>query len=336
VLSTRCQAAPRATQAFAETTNGGSGSLSLQSSRARKRLGTPLHIGAGAAWSMALSADSKTIAVGYADGTVSLWDGERGQGRRLRGRQDGVTSVAFDADGKTLASGSGTGTVLLWNVTDGTSLGRLPGRVYATAFTADGKTLAFAGDDGTVRFWDVAGRRERGTVFHGAVGAVESLAYDADGKLLAAGNSGAAAGADRLTFWDVAAGESRRLVGGQDGPVSSLAFSRDGKTLAVGGNDATVTLWDVTARKPLGKPLRSEGESLEALAFTPDDKRLVAAASTLGGGANIVVWDGILWTEDYNALRNRVCGIVGRKFTQREWADFRPGGRYLATCPEVT
>ena len=32
-LDTRRQAAPRATQAFAETTNGGFGSLSLQSSR---------------------------------------------------------------------------------------------------------------------------------------------------------------------------------------------------------------------------------------------------------------------------------------------------------------
>jgi WD40 repeat protein len=290
----------------------------------RRRLGTRMKVGRGDVWSMALSPDRQTIAIGGADGTVSL-RGRDGRGTRLLGRHpDGVIGIGFSADGKTLASESGEGSLRLWDAAGGTSLGRLPGRVRATAFTPDGQTLAYSGDDGTTRLWDIAERRSRGMLFRGAVGGAEALAFNQAGNLLASSDS------DGLSLFDVGSGESHRLLG-QDGPVWSLAFSRDGKTLAVGGNDAT-RLWDVAGRKPLGQPLRNKGTDVNTLAFTSDDKRLVAAGSTLGGGANVLVWDGALWAHDADVLQARICGIVNRDFTRNEWADFRPGERYQAIC----
>lgn len=72
-------------------------------------------------------------------------------------------------------------------------------------------------------------------------GAVFSVAFSPDGKILA---SGRLDGTVRLS--DVA---TRRQLGspltGPTGTVNSVAFSPDGKTLAAGSSDGTVRLWDV-------------------------------------------------------------------------------------------
>ena len=68
--------------------------------------------------SVAFSPDGKTIASGYRDDTICLWDVNTGQNiQTLKGHTYWVESVAFSPEGKTLASGSSDGTVLLWNIT---------------------------------------------------------------------------------------------------------------------------------------------------------------------------------------------------------------------------
>ena len=68
--------------------------------------------------SVAFSPDGSTLAAGFQDGTVMLWDAEtRKRVATLEGHTANIRSLAFFPDGKTLASGSRDGTVLLWDLT---------------------------------------------------------------------------------------------------------------------------------------------------------------------------------------------------------------------------
>jgi WD40 repeat protein len=71
----------------------------------------------GRAYSLAFSADGRTIASGHWDGMVCLW--EVASGKRIccfDGHLARVFSVAFSPDGRTLSSGSEDATVLIWDL----------------------------------------------------------------------------------------------------------------------------------------------------------------------------------------------------------------------------
>jgi WD40 repeat protein len=108
--------------------------------------------------------------------------------------------------------------------------------------------------------------------------AVESLAFTADGKQLAAGcaqGQGSGAGVPAaVKLWDVTTRrEGLTLQEGERGNLTSLAFTADGKTLAGGSRLAgTVRLWDVATghERAWWHHLGVVG----ALAFTGDGKTL--------------------------------------------------------------
>ena len=81
--------------------------------RVRRRLAT-------GAFSSALSADGRRIALGRTDGRVTLLDVRTGKRRRLAGRHDGmVQDLAFSADGRTLVTVGDDGRGLVWDLRRG-------------------------------------------------------------------------------------------------------------------------------------------------------------------------------------------------------------------------
>jgi WD40 repeat protein len=123
---------------------------------------------------------------------------------------------------------------------------------------------------------------------------VDSLAFSADGKTLAAAvrdvslarlalsllsiSSSVPAGYQEGTvkLWDVATGAERSFPA-RGGWGNCVAFSPDGNTLAAAGRD--VRLWDLGGGKPRGRVL-FEGRHdtrFSAVAFSPDGKSLAAA-----------------------------------------------------------
>jgi len=76
------------------------------------------------AQALALSPDSRLLAIGLNNGEIVVWDAYVGRRLEFNGHFMSITALAFSADGRTLASGSEDSTVLLWDLTD-----KVPARV---------------------------------------------------------------------------------------------------------------------------------------------------------------------------------------------------------------
>ncbi|KAF7133693.1 hypothetical protein CNMCM5793_004991, partial [Aspergillus hiratsukae] len=68
---------------------------------------------------------------------------------------------------------------------------------------------------------------------------VESVAFSADGQLLASGSWD-----NTIKLWDPSTGVLKHTLEGHSDPVYSVAFAADGRLLASGSNDNTIKLWD--------------------------------------------------------------------------------------------
>lgn len=227
--------------------------------------------------------ESTLVLTGAADG-VRLWSLERSEVlRTLEGPGRAVTSVAM---GPTLAAAGGDdGAINVWTTKDGAIVRRLEGvkgGVLAVALTEGGETprLVASGQDGVLKLWEVReGRPLRGPPTHR--GAVEALAWSADGKRLASG------GTDKLLLvWD---SESNRVVTlkGNDQPIQSVAFSPDGSLVASGAIDGKIRVWDLSKDEEKPVPVVCPAiESTRGLVFV-DGKRLAA----IYDGRSAILWD---------------------------------------------
>jgi WD40 repeat protein/tetratricopeptide (TPR) repeat protein len=215
-----------------------------------------------------------------APGAISVLDGATGRRRATLFRPATPTAVALSPDGRLLAAGCS----------------RLDGA---------GRSRA------EVSLWDVATGRELRTM--PAFGpAVYSLAFSADGQLLAAGSEGgqdlsetvATRTGGQVKVWDTAAGLERADFTTSD-RVYALAFSPDGRHLAAGSAlfrpapgiiegtmpvalpiRGEVRVWDVAANREQ-TTLQRHRAGVCALAFSPDGQTLAA-----GGLDNAIsLWD---------------------------------------------
>ncbi len=260
--------------------------------------------------------------LGLNGGAVGLW--EVSTGKLVRelpaGSESQVYSLACSpTDPRLIAVGHGAGIgvsyVSLWDIVTGTELARLPGATDLPTFDA----------------WDYP------------AGAVGTLSFSRDGKILVAG-FGARHYQTRKRFpspihvWDVA---TRRLIQRLDehqGFCTSLDFSRDGKLLAAASRCGTAKIWSTETwhlihtlenpdRGALYDDVDVEEEEIgnpagyayiESLAFSPDGKML--ALGSFSG--SVQLWNVVTGTLDAT-LKGHYSDVSGLAFS--------PNGRTLAS-----
>jgi WD40 repeat protein len=107
------------------------------------------------------SPDSRSLALGYYDGIVELWDLTTGRKRTLPDFGS-ILGLAYSNDGRTLATAGFDPHFRLWEVETGKELAKMGGAFTgfaSPAFSGDGRRLAVGADDGTVVLWDLTGSK---------------------------------------------------------------------------------------------------------------------------------------------------------------------------------
>jgi WD40 repeat protein len=288
--------------------------------------------------SVAFSPDGKTLAFVDARG-LSLWD--RGTAKEVlqlpppAGQEVvAVTSAgtevrrfvrgghyratAFAAGGKQVAAVDDGGLLWVWDAATGKELRRQPditAWLESVAFAPDGSTFAACGtssdhlclyDTATGKaHWLSDGSRQRG---------IHAAAFSPDGKTLATG------GADyRVRLWDVATGQERKDLGGNEGGVGQFGLSADGKRVTSLAGDGMVRVWETATGRRLRAFTTKDAWSSwgNQLAVSPDSRTL----ATAGEENAIRLWD---------AATGELLRSCGGRRGRVTFLTFAPDGKVLA------
>jgi WD40 repeat protein len=277
------------------------------------------------AGALAFFPDGRRLAVGGANGHVTLWDVRGRTALRTLRFPAPVWWVAVSRDGRLIAVQSQApkspdSRVQVLDADSGRE--RYSHRVRhgrgGLEFSPDGRSLAALGccePASTIEVWDARSGRE--TFSRGVAGGASSIAFSPDGRLGAGTLDG------KLLRWDLRdgtpAGAPLRIA---TSPLLPISFSPDGRLLVASAGDGTQTLWDLRARRRLGKsfPASSGGEA--AAHFTPAGDVVI---EYLG--------DGAIWPTDARAWQRYACRVAGRDLTRAEWDDVLPDRGYQRVCP---
>ena len=198
----------------------------------------------------------------------------------LPGHRNGINALAFTPDSRLLFSGGGDGHVQIVDF-KARSVKRLKvhdGRVYAIAVHPSGKRFATGSSREHVRVWDLDGNLQGEHKFSdkslAPVGAAYALAFSPDGEHLVAATANRSRS---VQIFDSKA----RLLGSLQTPNAymngDVAISPSGRLLAATVNTG-IAVWDWQTRK-LVRVLKGSNGNVAAIAFTPDERHLVAVAN---------------------------------------------------------
>jgi WD40 repeat protein len=233
---------------------------------------------------------------------AQLWDAASGKpiGKPMEHKMS-ITSAQFTPDGQRVVTvswvtGSGA-SVRLWDAASCKPIGepmKLGKFVGSVQFSPAGQRVATS-EGNTVRLWDAASGKPIGKPMEHKM-SVTSAQFNPDGQRVVT-ISGWKFGSEdsRVQLWDAGSGKPIGEPMRHEGEVKSAQFSPDGQRMVtasgsgsrweLGSKDNRAQLWDAGSGKPIGEPMRHEGE-VKSAQFSPDGQRVVTAADT-----TVRLWD---------------------------------------------
>ncbi|KAF7970766.1 hypothetical protein HWV62_23108 [Athelia sp. TMB] len=144
------------------------------------------------------SPNAQYVASGSNDGTIRVWDVEKGATVFESAQLDGlyyIKSVAYSPNGEHIVSGSGNRKIQVWKVeineTKAKPIKVLSGHdgwVSSVAYSPTGRYIVSGSEDYTVRVWDAQSGDIVAGPFKGHIGWVESVAFSPSGKQIVSGS----------------------------------------------------------------------------------------------------------------------------------------------------
>ncbi|QDU18957.1 WD40 repeat domain-containing serine/threonine protein kinase [Urbifossiella limnaea] len=206
---------------------------------------------------LAFSPDGRFLAFAPATGGLQIWDGELRQSRPLAEPEPAPggppIALSFASDGCDLRACFADGRVRAWRA-DGWAprgswtLPREFGVPAAARFAPAGDRVAVGSVAGRVRVFTSAGQPEPDRFASAARTQVESLAWTADGRTLAAGFK-----EGRVVVWEE--GKPERAMSGRfPNGVGSLEYAPDGSVLCASRATSESLFWDPAGRVILAAP----------------------------------------------------------------------------------
>ena len=281
--------------------------------------------GSGAVRSLAASAGS--IAAGYLDGSVRLWDTATKNGRApltLSAHTGAVNGIGLAGD--ILLTAGSDGAVKAWSIKSpavpNVLLPAQPAKMLALATNAAASRAAAGGEGSSVFIWDLRKLSEPTTV--GGVPRVSALTFSADGRYLAGGTQDG-----RIVVWDLAKQPAELLrgtVSQHTAAVTGLSFGSN--VLASSSLDGTVKLW----------PIVKGVVSLDQQPIARHDHKGWVWAVALPGNADRVFSAGADRTvrsapTQTQRLADAVCTVVANDLTASQWKEYVSETEpYVGTC----
>ncbi len=239
------------------------------------------------------------------------------------------TCIGIPISSGTGCDQSGTASFLLWDLSQlDPTASRLE---YTTSgdvefvFSPDSRWLATANSTGSISLHDLSPTGQETLTF--TVPASEtnlpSLQFNPDGHWLAVlDTSGEVSLLDLSTASPGSVLLSPEI---QNMYVQRIAFDHNGSWMAGLTASGSILLWDTTSSSNAAFPYTLSGAGYNNLAFSADDRWLVAS------GANTKV---TLWHMDTAELLDLACQAAGRNLTPAEWQEYGFTEEYRATCEQ--
>ena len=199
-------------------------------------------------YALAFSPDGRTLATSSWDGTIKLWNLERGTLLWTGWHTNSINSVAFAPDGRTLASGGDDAIIRIWEgslrqecanavaVESGLVLyTRWPGVPMAVCWRAVASM--------NIRLWQLRETQPTTCVqdFHRTHQLDTRAGLCPRWRIPASG----ASWESTVKLWEVASGRCLQTLTGHTDRVRTVAWSRDGRIVASAGFDKAIWLWEV-------------------------------------------------------------------------------------------
>jgi WD40 repeat protein len=166
------------------------------------------------------------------------------------------------------------------------------GAVYSARFSPNGELVATGGYDKLVMIWNPSDvqpvdidRRLKGEPdpkasylqLAGHDKPVRCVAFSPNGELVVSGSED-----NSIRVWDVANGESRKVLRGHGSAVRSCMFSLDGKSVLSGSEDQSVRVWNVQGYEETrvlhATVLAGHADAVLAARFSRDGRQIVTAS----------------------------------------------------------